>query len=166
MEPYIGEIRMFAGNFGPSGWMLCDGSILPISEYETLFTLIGTTYGGDGQTTFAIPDLRGRLPVHQSSNYPLGVAAGSESVTINPFTTPAHNHNLMAVNSAANSPNPGNNTLGLSTQVSMFFGDQPTQAMNTGSVTSVGGNQPHDNTMPFLCLNYIISLYGIWPSQS
>ena len=166
MEPYVGEIRIFAGNYAPNGWSFCDGSILSVGEFDTLFMLIGTTYGGDGQTTFALPDLRGRLPVHQSSNYPMGLVAGSETVAINPFTTPAHTHNLETYKAVANTPNAEKNLLGLSSQVQMYFADIPSQPMNPGSVTSVGGSQPHNNVMPHLCLNYIISLYGIWPSQS
>ncbi len=166
MEPYIGEIRLFAGNFAPLGWMFCSGQLLPISEYETLFQLIGTTYGGDGSQTFALPNLQGRVPVHQGPNYVLGQAAGSEAVTLTAQTTPTHSHPFMTSNGIANSPNPGNNVLGISSQVQMFFGDPPNQPMNSTSVTVAGGSQPHDNMMPFLCLNYIISLYGIWPSQN
>ena len=157
---------MFAGTFAPRDWAFCDGSLLAISEYDTLFNLIGTTYGGDGQTTFALPDMRGRLPVHQSNNYLMGQTAGSESVTIVPATAPPHNHPLMTYNAVANTPNPGGNLLGLSSQVSMFFSDTPSQSMNQSAVTVAGGSQPHDNVMPFLCLNYIISLYGIWPQQN
>lgn len=157
---------MFAGNFAPNGWLLCDGSLLSISENEVLFNLIGTTYGGDGQQTFALPDLRGRIPVHMGANYVIGQAAGSESVTLTSATTAAHSHTLNTYNAVANGPNPGGNLLGLSSQVQMYFGDNPQQPMNQGSVSITGGSQPHDNMMPYLCLNFIISLFGIYPTQS
>lgn len=158
---------MFAGNFAPAGWMFCDGQILPISENETLFNLIGTSYGGDGQETFALPDLRGRLPIHQSGSHPMAESSGVEQVTLTVTQMPAHNHPLMTYDAVANTPNPGNNLLGLSSQVSMYFGDNPSVAMNAGSIgSSGGGNQPHDNMMPFLCVSFIISLYGIYPSPN
>ena len=157
---------MFAGNFAPAGWMFCEGQLLPISENETLFQLIGTTYGGDGQETFALPDLRGRLPIHQGGNYTLAETGGVETVTLTTNQMPSHNHALVTYNAVANSPNPGNNLLGLSSQVSMYFGDVPNVSMNAGSISaSAAGSQPHDNMMPYLCLNFIISLFGIYPSQ-
>ncbi len=170
-QPYVGEIRIFAGNFAPAGWMFCDGQLLPISEYETLFVLIGTTYGGDGQNTFGLPDLRGRLPVHQGtgpglSSYQLAQILGVEEVTLTVNQTPAHTHPMQAYNSIANTPNPGNQLLGISSQVSMFFGDPPNLSFNAGAVTSVGGNQPHTNVMPYVCLSYIISLFGIFPTPN
>lgn len=163
-QPYVGEIRMFAGNFAPAGWMFCEGQLLPISEYETLFNLIGTTYGGDGQSTFALPDLRGRLPVHQGSGYILAQTGGVESVTLTLTQIPAHTHALATYNNVANSPNAGNNLPGLSSQVTMYFGDVPSVNMNAGSISPVGGTQPHDNFMPYLCVDFIISLFGIYPS--
>lgn len=166
MEPYVGEIRMFAGNFAPLGWAFCDGQILSVSQNDVLFSLIGTTYGGDGSTTFGLPDLRGRLPIHKGGNYQLGVKGGEENVTINAATTPSHSHQMSAYSSVANTPNPGNNLLGLSSQVSMFFGDPAQQAMNPGAITPTGGSQPHENRMPSLCIHYIISLFGIYPSRS
>ena len=160
---------MFAGNFAPAGWMFCDGNLLPISEYETLFNLIGTTYGGDGQNTFALPDLRGRLPIHQGtgsglSTYTLAQTLGVEAVTLTVNQIPAHTHPMLASNAIANSPNPGNSLLALSSQVSMFFVDPPNANMSVNAVTQAGGNQPHDNTMPFLCVSFIISLFGIFPT--
>ncbi len=161
---------MFAGNFAPAGWMFCEGQLLPISEYETLFQLIGTNYGGDGQQTFALPDLRGRIPVHQGSlqgnTFVLAQTSGTESVTLTTTQIPSHNHPLNTYNAVANSPNPGNNLLGLSSQVSMYFGDNPNVAMNAGSIGSTGGSQPHENMMPFLCISFIISLFGIFPTQN
>lgn len=165
-QPYVGEIRMFGGNFAPAGWMFCDGQLLPISEYETLFNLIGTTYGGDGQETFALPDMRGRVPVHQGSGSTLAETFGVEQVTLTTSQIPSHSHAFLTYNAVANSPNPGNNLLALSSQVQMFFGDIPNVPMNSGSVSPVGGNQPHDNMMPYLCVSFIISLFGIYPSQT
>jgi microcystin-dependent protein len=164
-NPFVGEIRIFAGNFAPNGWSFCNGAILPISEYDTLFTLIGTMYGGDGQITFALPDLRGRLPVHQGDGFVLGQLAGVETVTLTTNQLPAHTHPLNATTATANSPNPVGNLLGQSTQADVFFGDIPVGSMNAGVVGSAGGSQPHNNLMPFLCLNFIISLYGIYPTQ-
>ncbi len=164
-QPYVGEIRMFAGNFAPAGWMFCEGQLLPISENETLFQLIGTTYGGDGESTFALPDLRGRLPVHYGNGFTLAETGGVETVTLTVSQIPAHSHPMVANNSVANTPNPGNNLLGLASQVSMFFGD-PTNQNMANSIGPVGGSQPHDNMMPYLCVNFIISLFGIFPSPN
>ena len=165
-QPYVGEIRMFAGNFAPEGWMFCDGSLLPISENETLFALIGTTYGGDGQSTFALPDLRGRIPVHQGNSHTLGEASGVEEVTLTTQQIPAHTHPLLAANAVANDPNPTNNVLGESSAISLYQSGNPAAAMAAGSITSTGGSQPHTNFQPYLCINFIISLFGIFPSQT
>lgn len=164
--PYVGEIRMFAGNFAPAGWMLCEGQLLPISEYETLFVLIGTTYGGDGQNTFGLPDLRGRIPIHQNGTYILGSPGGTEQETLSLNQIPNHTHPMVISGSPANSPNPGNNYLAISSQVSAFFGDIPSQNMNAQSIGSTGGSQPHTNMQPYLCINFIISMFGIFPSQT
>ena len=165
-QPYVGEIRMFAGNFAPAGWAFCDGQLMPISENETLFNLIGTTYGGDGQETFAMPDLRGRIPIHQSSSTVIGTSQGTESETLNANQIPSHTHNFQVYNATANSPNPSNNLLGLSTQAELFYADTPGVNLNAQAVSPIGGSQPHDNMMPFLCLNFIISLYGIYPTPN
>lgn len=165
-EPYVGEIRMFAGNFAPLGWGFCDGSLVPIAEYETLFNLVGTTYGGDGQETFALPDLRGRIPIHFNNSYPLGAMGGVEQVTITSQTMPAHTHPMIANASVANSPNVQNNYLGMSSQVNAFYGDPVNITMNPGSLQPAGNTQPHENMMPFLCVNFIISFYGIYPSPA
>ncbi len=157
---------MFAGNFAPAGWMFCEGQLLPISEYETLFFLIGTTYGGDGESTYGLPDLRGRIPIHFSNNYALASSFGTETVTLNTQQIPVHEHAFLVYNAIANTPNPANNLIGLSTQGEIFYGDIPSQPMNAGSITSAGGSQPHENMMPFLCVNFIISLFGIFPSQT
>ncbi|HZV70828.1 MAG TPA: tail fiber protein [Saprospiraceae bacterium] len=164
-NPYIGEIRMFGGNFAPAGWAFCDGSLMPISENDALFTLIGTTFGGDGQETFGLPDLRGRVPMHAGSAHIYGETGGTESVTITSNTTPIHNHGFLARNAVANTPNPGGNMFGLSSQVSMFYADNPSQVMAANSVTPIGGSQPHENMMPYLAISFIISLFGIFPHQ-
>ena len=156
---------MFGGNFAPVGWMFCEGQLLPISENETLFVLIGTTYGGDGESTFALPDLRGRVPLHRGNTITFAEAAGVESVTLTTQQVPVHTHAMVASSNIANSPNPGNNLIGLSTQVDMFFDANPVNNMNPSSISPVGGSQPHENMMPFLCINFIISLFGIFPQQ-
>ncbi len=162
-QPFVGEIRMFAGSFAPAGWMMCDGQLLPISENEALFQLIGTTYGGDGEETFALPNLQSRIPIHQGNGFTLAETGGVEQVTLTTQQIPAHSHPFITFNATSNSPNPSNNQLGLSTQVDMFFGDNPTTPMNSAAITPVGGSQPHENMMPFLCIHFIISLFGIFP---
>ncbi len=165
-QPYIGEIRMFAGNFAPAGWMFCDGSITSIAENETLFILIGTTYGGDGQSTFAVPDLRGRVPIHQGNGFSLSQTGGSESVTLTTQQIPSHTHPMVAGTGTANSASPSNNFLNSSPQVTMFFTDPPSVNMNANAIAGIGGNQPHENMQPYLTVSFIISLYGIFPSQN
>lgn len=165
-DPYVGEVRMFAGNFAPMGWRFCDGSLLPTSDYETLFTLIGTTYGGDGQSTFALPDLRSRIPVHQGHGQLLGEAGGVEQVTLTVQQMATHGHPLLAANAVANDPNPNNNVLGESSAVSLYQSGAPAAAMATQSIAATGGSQPHTNLQPYLCINFIISLFGIFPSQT
>jgi microcystin-dependent protein len=165
-QPYVGEIRMFAGNFAPAGWMFCEGQLLPISEYETLFNLIGTTYGGDGQSTFALPDLRGRTPVHFGNGFTLAETGGVETVTLTVSQIPAHSHAFLATSSPANATGPTANVLGELTAESIFTSSAPTIAMAAGTGSSTGGSQPHDNFQPYLCVNFIISLFGIFPSQT
>jgi len=165
-QPYVGEIRMFAGNFPPSGWMFCEGQTLPISEYDILFNLIGTTYGGDGQSSFLLPDLRGRLPVHVGGGVTLAESGGVETVTLNTQQIPSHNHALLGSSQIANDPNPQNNVLGESSAISMYQSATPTAAMAAQSIGSVGGSQPHENFQPYQCVNFIISLFGIFPSQT
>jgi microcystin-dependent protein len=166
-QPYVGEIRMFAGNFAPAGWMFCEGQLLPISEYETLFNLIGTTYGGDGQSTFALPDLRGRVPVHQGNGFTLAETGGVEEVTVTVPQIPAHAHALLAVGDQRGSQaNPAGNLLAQSFNVTPFINDAPTGAMNAAAITSIGGSQPHTNLQPYLCVDFILSLFGIFPSQT
>lgn len=165
-QPYVGEVRIFAGNFAPAGWMFCEGQLLPISEYETLFNLIGTTYGGDGQSTFSLPDLRGRIPLHQGNGFTLAETGGVETVTLTVSQIPAHSHSFMASSSVANSPNPGGNVVGESSTISLFSSQNPATGMAAGAIGSTGGSQPHDNFQPYLCLDFIISLFGIFPSQT
>ena len=165
-QPYVGEIRMFAGNFAPAGWMFCEGQLLPISENETLFQLIGTTYGGDGESTFALPDLRGRLPIHQGNGFILAETGGAEEITLTTQQIPAHSHPLLAANSLGNDPNPANNLLAESTVVSMYQSGAPASAMAAQSIGPVGGSQPHTNFQPYLCVDFIISLFGIFPSPT
>ncbi|MBK9927331.1 MAG: phage tail protein [Anaerolineales bacterium] len=165
-QPYVGEIRMFAGNFAPAGWMFCEGQLLPISEYETLFQLIGTTYGGDGQSTFALPDLRGRIPIHQGDGFILAETGGVEEVTLTVNQIPAHTHPLLGSASNGGQPGPGNNLLANSTIITPYAPETPTVAMAPTAITSVGGSQPHTNFQPYLCVDFIISLYGIFPSPT
>ena len=171
-EPYIGEIRMFGGTYAPVGWAFCDGAQVAISENDALFNLIGTTYGGDGQSTFNLPDLRGRTPVHQGTNpgtgtsYTLGEQAGVETVTLTTQQIPQHNHALMATNAIGTQANPGGNLLANSQGPQPYIQENPDGALNPQAVTPFGGSQPHDNLQPFLGINFIISLYGIYPSQT
>ena len=165
-QPYVGEIRIFAGNFPPSGWLFCEGQLLPISEYDTLFNLIGTTYGGDGESTFALPDLRGRVPIHMGNGVSLAETGGVENVTLTTQQIPVHPHQLLGSSGIANDPNPQNNVLGESSAVSMYQSATPTAPMASQSIGSVGGSQPHNNFQPYLCVDFIISLFGIFPSQT
>lgn len=166
---FVGEIRMFAGNFAPVGWAFCDGSSLPISEYETLFNLIGTIYGGDGQETFNVPDLRGRLPIHggtlSGTSFVLGQPDGAESVTLTTTQLPAHTHSYNVVNGGATSRAPQNATWAATdtTRTPYTQFENAVQLQPTASVA--GGSQPHENRMPYLCVSFIISLYGIFPQQ-
>jgi microcystin-dependent protein len=165
-QPYVGEIRMFAGNFAPAGWMFCEGQLLPISENETLFQLIGTTYGGDGESTFALPDLRGRLPIHQGNGFILAETGGAEEITLTVQQIPAHSHPALASTNASTAPTPANNLMGKSTQIDAFINAVPSTALSPSSISSVGGSQPHTNFQPYLCVDFIISLFGIFPSPT
>jgi microcystin-dependent protein len=171
-QPFIGEIRMFGGSFAPAGWAFCGGQLMPISENDALFTLIGTTYGGDGQETFGLPNLNGRVPMHQGTNsstgttFIMGQSAGVESVTITTQTMPIHNHPFLGSNAVANDPNPTNNTLGESSAISLYQSEAPTLPMAASAIGATGGNQPHENMQPYLCVSFIISLFGLFPSQT
>jgi microcystin-dependent protein len=169
-NPFIGEIRMFGGNFAPAGWMQCDGQLLPISgDYEPLFNLIGTTYGGDGQTTFGLPDLQSRVPVHQGSNgestYTIGETAGAEAVTVLNPQLPSHSHGLPSSDGSATQASPVGGIPAAWT--SDQYSDVATGLGAMGAaVLNAGGNQPHDNMLPYLGVTFIISLFGVYPTQS
>jgi microcystin-dependent protein len=165
-QPYVGEFRMFAGNFAPAGWMFCEGQLLPISENETLFVLIGTTYGGDGESTFALPDLRGRLPIHNGNGFILAETGGVESVTLTVNQIASHTHPLIATTSVANQSSPSNNLLAQSTAADLYIEDTATAGLAPTAITPTGGSQPHTNFEPYLCVNFIISLFGIFPRFS
>ena len=171
-NPFVGEIRMFGGSFAPAGWAMCAGQLMPISQNDTLFTLIGTTYGGDGQETFGIPDLQGRVPIHAgqgpgiSQNYTLGEAAGVESVTISAATTPVHTHPMIASTLVGNSPSPQGRVVAQCISGVLYTQDVTDNNLAATAIAGVqGGSQPHDNMMPFLVVNFIISLFGIFPTQ-
>jgi len=169
-QPYVGEVRLFAGNFAPAGWMYCDGTLLPISEYETLFNLIGTTYGGDGQSTFGLPDMRGRIPVHQGTlagvTYQLAQMAGVETVTLTTQQIPAHSHALVASADNSNQTNAAGNVLAQVPTYTPYIQITANTALAANAISPTGGSQPHSNMQPYLGINFIISLFGIFPSQT
>ncbi len=164
-QPYVGEIRMFAGNFAPAGWMFCEGQLMPISENETLFNLIGTTYGGDGQSTFGLPDLRGRIPLHVGGGFTLAETGGVETVTLTAQQIPAHTHAMLASNDVPAQSNPQNNLPGQAA-AKLYRAGNPAVLLNPQSVGSTGGSQPHENVQPYLCIDFIISMFGIFPSPT
>ena len=163
-EPFLSEIKIVSFNFPPKGWALCNGQFLPINQNQALFALLGTTYGGNGQTTFALPNLRGRVPIHFGQSHNLGEAAGSTSVTVNIQQLPQHLHFLNVTNQNGALANPTNNFLG--SVVAMYGAPNNLTTMNPQSVTNVGGSQPHNNMMPYLVLNFVIALQGIFPSRN
>ncbi|HEY0026258.1 MAG TPA: tail fiber protein [Allosphingosinicella sp.] len=169
-QPYIGEIRMFAGNFPPVGWMFCNGDLLAISENDALFVLIGTTYGGDGESNFALPNLQSRIPIHMGSNggtsYQLAEMAGTEQETLTSQQMPNHTHSVLASTGPGNLNTPAGNVIGVSAAVKVFIEDDPLVNMSAQAVGVQGGSQPHTNCQPYLCINYIISLFGIFPTQN
>ncbi|RAZ91307.1 phage tail protein [Mesorhizobium hawassense] len=165
-QPYVGEVRIFAGNFAPAGWMFCEGQLLPISENETLFQLIGTTYGGDGESTFALPDLRGRLPMHQGNSFVLAETGGVEDVTLTVSQIPAHSHPFLASLNNALGNSPAGSVVGQVGATQIYRESPAGSAMSLQSCSSTGGSQPHTNFQPYLCVNFIISLFGIFPSQT
>lgn len=164
-EPFLSEIKLVSFNFPPKGWALCNGQLLPINQNQALFALLGTTYGGNGQTNFALPNLRGRVPIHMGNGHTLGEAAGSTSVTVNIQQLPTHIHFVQATNNAANSDDPTNNVFGQA-GANLYAPFASAAAMGPAMVSSVGGSQPHNNMMPYLTLNFIIALQGIFPSQN
>jgi microcystin-dependent protein len=170
-NPYIGEIRMFGGNFAPYGWNFCDGSLVSISDNPTLFNLIGTTYGGDGNTTFALPNLLGRMPIHAGTGqgtqtYILGQLGGLEQVSLTTNQIPSHNHTLFGSTDAANVNAATGNVLATTSGITPYAQAAARAQMEPTSIALAGGSAPHDNMMPFLCVSFIIALVGIYPPQS
>lgn len=171
MSAYVGEIRMFAGNFAPNGWMFCEGQTLSIAENDVLFQLIGTTYGGDGEETFNLPNLASRIPLHMGTGpdgttYQIGELAGTEQETLTTQQIPVHSHAFLGSTGNGSQATPGGNVLSTSTVIKAYSAETPDTAMAANAVTPIGGSQPHENTQPFLCINFIISLYGIFPSPT
>ena len=171
MDPFVGEIRMFGGNFAPQGWALCNGQLLPIAQNQALFAIIGTFYGGNGTSNFALPNLQGRVPIHQGagsglSPYTIGQSGGTEDVTLLVTQMPAHSHTVKAANNAGGSLTPGGNYLGQdqNQQASIYSGTSDT-TMNPQMIAAAGGSLPHTNIQPYLCINFIIALTGIFPSR-
>lgn len=170
-EPFVGEIRMFAGNFAPRSWALCDGQLLSVSSNNALFSLLGTIYGGDGRTTFGLPDMRGRLPIHMGSGpgmttRPIGQKSGSETVTVIAGELPTHTHAFQASTEGGADASPQGKVVSNSPGVKMFIEDPPGVSMASSAIASAGGSQSHDNVMPFQCVNFIIALSGIFPSRN
>ena len=168
-QPFVGEIRMGGWNFAPSGWALCQGQLLSTVEYATLFALIGTTYGGDGETTFALPNLQGRVPIHrQGGTFPIGMQGGEEQVTLTVNQTPAHSHSLSASTATATKSDPSGNVPAVVVGGNAYAQGSPAVQLNarTISASGSGGSQPHNNMQPFQVINFIISLSGIFPAQS
>ena len=164
-QPYIGEIRMVGFNFVPVGWAFCDGSLLSISEYDVLFNLIGTTYGGDGTTNFALPDLRGRIPVHVGTGYVLAQKAGTETVTLNLSEIPGHTHALNVQTAAGNKPSPAGGVWAASS-LEQFTSVTPSTSMASSALTQAGGDQPHSNLSTYQAVNFVIALFGVYPVQN
>jgi len=166
-SPFIGEIRMFAGNFAPVGWAFCNGALIPISENDALFNLIGTTYGGDGQETFALPNLQSRIPIHVGPGFALGESGGTESVTLTTSQIPAHSHVPQGNNNPGSLASPlGGVWASTSPSLNNYSNVAPTLNMDPGAIGAAGGSQPHDNMVPFLVVNFILSLFGVFPSQT
>jgi microcystin-dependent protein len=170
-EPFVGEIRMFAGNFAPRSWAFCDGQLLAVSQNDALFSLLGTTYGGDGRTTFGLPDLRGRIPIHAGSGpgltpRNLGSKGGAEKVTLTVNQIPSHTHPLQASQSSATERRPEGKVFAQTPGFDLYREDGSPVNMNTSTVGNTGGSQSHTNLMPFLCIHFIIALFGIYPSRT
>lgn len=174
MDPFIGEIKIFAGNYAPLGWNFCDGTLLPISNNDALFNLIGTTYGGDGQTTFGVPDMRGRVPIHQGTgtngagSYTIGQAGGAESVTLTVAQIPSHTHQLSASADKGTATDPTNNVIAQTMETCKVFAPTTSDTTYNAAHIAAGGgtSMPHENRQPYVAINYIIALQGIYPPQS
>lgn len=166
--PFLGELKLMSFGFAPKGWALCHGQLLPIAQNQALFALLGTNFGGNGQTTFALPDLRGRSPMHNGAALPLGEKAGQEAVTLLPSQMPAHSHSLTATNDLANASVPGGAVPAAKGRggMSRYGPAGGATPMGPGALASTGGSQPHDNMQPFLVLNWVIALQGIFPSRN
>jgi microcystin-dependent protein len=169
-NPFLGEIRLVGFNFAPVGWHICDGSLLSIGSFSALFALIGTNYGGDGKANFALPDLRGRTPIHFGGDrfgntYVIGQQTGAETVPLTQNTFPGHNHPFQGTTTAGDVANPNGHVLAHSASAHYAAPSNPTVALNPASVQPTGGGQPHDNLQPFLALNYCIALQGVFPSR-
>lgn len=169
-EPFVGEIRMFAGNFAPRGWAFCDGQLLAVSQNDALFSLLGTIYGGDGRTTFGLPDLRGRIPIHAGhgpglSERRLGAKGGEEKVTLTVNQLPSHGHPFQASQDLAGDSAPADHVPGQSPSIDLYLEDAPVVQLNSAAITNTGGSRSHTNLMPFLCIHFIIALVGIYPSR-
>lgn len=165
MEPFIGEIMMFGGNFAPKGWAYCDGQILPIAQNTALFSLLGTTYGGNGKTTFGLPNLIGRMPIHRGERNPLGASGGEETVTLTAQQIPSHTHALTAVAEEAVTPSPAMALPATAEEETYVSNALPLATMSDKAVAVTGGNQPHSNMQPYLCVAFVISLFGIYPQR-
>jgi microcystin-dependent protein len=163
VDPFLGEIRIFGGNFAPQGWAACDGALLPISQNEALYSLLGTTFGGDGQSTFGLPDFRGRMPVHVGNGIVYGEIAGSETVTVTQTQLPFHSHAVMAQSAAGSTPSPKGAFWAATGSTQEYSTTTPDTVMNAGTLQSTGSGKPHDNIMPYLTLMFIIALNGVFP---
>lgn len=169
-EPFVGEIRMFAGNFAPRSWAFCDGQLVAVSQNDALFALLGTIYGGDGRTTFGLPDMRGRLPIHAGtgpglSQRRLGAKLGTERETLTVNELPAHTHPMKVSTDVSNVPTPRHNVTARPTSVDLYIADNPNTSLAPNAISATGGSQSHDNMMPFLAVHFIIALFGIFPSR-
>ncbi len=170
-EPFVGEIRMFAGNFAPRGWAFCDGQLLATSQNDALFSLFGTIYGGDGRTTFGLPEMRGRIPIHAGSGpglspRRLGLKGGTENVTITTNTLATHKHTFRASSASGTLSDGENNTISNSPSVDLYIEDSPVANMASSGSSFIGGSRSHTNLQPFLCINFIVALVGIYPSRN
>jgi microcystin-dependent protein len=170
-EPFIGEIKWVAFNFAPRGWALCDGQLLPINQNQALFALLGTTFGGDGRTTFALPDMRGRTPIHVGqgpglSQYVLGQEGGEESHTLTVSEIPWHDHPAMASNAEATAVSPAANVFAAKSRVPLYGPGPANIDMSASAIVAAGGSQPHNNMPPYITLNCVIALQGIFPSRN
>lgn len=164
--PFVGEIRMFAGNFAPAGWAFCNGALIAIDQNPTLFQLIGTTYGGDGQNNFALPDLQSRVPIHVGPGFALGQSGGTETVTLTVSQIPAHSHVPQCNSGNGNATSPLGTVWAQPTTGTIYSDVAPSLAMDPAAIGASGGSQPHDNMIPFLVVNFILSLFGVFPSQT